>query len=373
MNNNKKFNNTNHRPRILVTPLNWGLGHSTRCIPVIDLLINSDCEVVIGADGAALQLLQNHFPQLQFFTAPSYKITYSTGKFFFKLKILLQVPKIVAGIRKEKYWLKKIVREQNIDAVISDNRFGMYHEKIPCAYLTHQLLIESGYKLTNTIIQWLHYRVIQLFTYCWVPDAKANGLAGMLSHPAKLPPNVRYIGPLSRFENRVVQKKYDLLFILSGTEPQRSILENKICSQIKNLEKQILIVRGITDNTSALSILNPQVSIINYASAEELNTFIEASEWIISRAGYTTVMDLAKLKKKAILIPTPGQTEQEYLSKYLMERQMFYGVSQKKFNIHADLKNAATFPFRFHQLSFDKYVDAVTEFVVSLRTEKHSN
>ncbi|MEO5781916.1 MAG: glycosyltransferase [Ginsengibacter sp.] len=368
MTNGRKFNNISQKPRILIAPLEWGLGHATRCIPIINELLNQNCDVFIAAEGATFYLLKQEFPTLNFLPLMGYRVKYSRKKYFLPWKILAQFPKIVFTIYKEHQWLKKMVMQNKIDAIISDNRFGMYNKKIPSVYITHQLLIKTGNRFTEKIAQRIHYHFIKKYTECWVPDFEVNGLAGELSHPKKLPGKIKYLGALSRFELKSVEKKYDLLISISGPEPQRTIFEDQILKDLIPYPGQVLFIRGLPENSEEIKSENPSVEIRNHMSAEKMNEAILQSDMIISRCGYTTIMDLVKLQKKAILIPTPGQTEQEYLAKYLMENKMFYPVSQKDFVLQDSLQQADSCPFIFAEYNMEQYKKIIGQFVQSLQT-----
>ena len=184
----QNFNITDHKPRILIAPLDWGLGHATRCIPIIAALIQQNCTVIVAAEGKLRTLLQKEFPDVQFIELRGYRVQYSRYRFWMPVKLLLQLPKILYRIYAENRWLKKAVKEHSIHAVISDNRMGLFHKTIPCIYITHQLTIKTGNRFTESIAQKIHYHYINKFSACWVPDAEGSlNLAGALSHPAKLP------------------------------------------------------------------------------------------------------------------------------------------------------------------------------------------
>jgi uncharacterized protein (TIGR00661 family) len=364
----ENFNIRGHKTRILIAPLDWGLGHATRCIPIIDTLIKQHCTVIIAAEGQIKTLLQKEFPQLQFIELKGYRIKYSQYKIWMPVKLLMQLPKIIFRIYAENYWLKKAVTENNIDAVISDNRMGLYHKQIPCIYITHQLTIKTGKGFTESIAQKIHYHYINKFNTCWVPDAAGvKNLAGLLSHPARLPKvPVNYIGSLSRFEKNETETKYDLCIILSGPEPQRTVFENIILKDIDQLQGEKFLIRGLPDEAQTPELKNSSIKIKNHLPAGDLNKIIMQSEIIISRCGYSTVMDLIKLQKKAILIPTPGQTEQEYLGKYLQEQKLFYSIDQENFLLPQALKNATAFDFNVCPVNNGEYKNVVEKFVSSL-------
>ncbi len=329
-------------------------------------MINQNCDVFIAAEGGALSLLKNEFSALAFLPLMGYRINYSRKKYLLPWKILAQFPKIASTIYKEHQWLKETVKKYKIDGIISDNRFGMFHSKIPCVYLTHQLLIKTGNSFTESIAQKIHYFFIKKYKECWVPDFEVFGLAGELSHPKKIPKNTKYIGALSRLEWFVHTIKYDLMISISGPEPQRTIFEQQILNELKTFKGKSLVIRGLPEKTEYLKNENPQVEIKNHLSASLLNEAMLHSERIISRCGYTTIMDLIKLQKKAVLIPTPGQTEQEYLAKYLMDNKMFYTTLQKDFDLQRSLEEANIFPFALPEYNMELYKTIIRQFIGSL-------
>jgi len=309
----QNFNIPDHKPRILIAPLDWGLGHATRCIPIISALIQQNCTVIVAADGPLKILLQKEFPDVLFITLMGYRVQYSRHTFWMPVKLLLQLPKILYRIYAENRWLKKTVKANRIDAVISDNRMGLFHKKIICVYITHQLTIKTGNRFTESIAQKIHYHFINKFNACWVPDAKGTlNLAGVLSHPATLPKvPVTYLGPLSRFKKKDVESKYDLCIILSGPEPQRTIFEKIILQGLHHVKGKKILVRGLPGETEIPQLSNASFEIKDHLPADELSNIIQQSKLIISRCGYSTVMYLVKLQKNAIVVPTPGCTEQE--------------------------------------------------------------
>lgn len=364
----KNFKQGVQSPRVLVAPLDWGLGHATRCIPIIKELIRLDCTVLIAADGPIFNLLKKEFPATVFLRCKGYEISYSRNKRWLLLKIFLQLPKILSAIYREHRWLKKKISEHSIDAVISDNRLGMFNRKIPSIYITHQLFIRTGNLFTEKIAEKIHYYFIKKYKRCWVPDGENNGLAGMLSHPKKRLRNIVFIGPLSRLNSlQHIEPIYDMLILLSGPEPQRTIFENQIVIQLESFPGRALFARGLPFETKKLELNNQSVKVLNHVKAEELNIIMAQSKLVIARCGYTTIMDLAALRKTAILIPTPGQTEQEYLAEYLMKKKYFLTTSQKDFAIPELLKKSATFMYETIDISFNEYKKTIDQFVLSLK------
>ena len=337
--------------KLLVAPLDWGLGHATRCVPVIRDLLNNHCEVWLAGEEMQEKLLREEFPSLPFLPLKGYRIKY--GKSGFTGKILLQVPSILRSIKEENKWLKEQVSQYGFEAVISDNRYGIYHEKIFSVFITHQLFIKSSLgKWSEKILQQWNYKLISRFNECWVPDEEGkNNLAGELSHPSKLPKvQLKYIGPLSRLSSFSPLGgggiKDHLLIILSGPEPQRTILENKIVDEIANYPATATIVRGLPGEKDIIPSTNT-IHFYNHLSSEGLDSEARKAEFIISRSGYSTIMDIAALQKKSILIPTPGQTEQEYLADYLMKKHFSFCVKQNNFSLVENVRDAKRFEYRF--------------------------
>ena len=307
------------------------MGHATRCIPIINALLKANYEPVLASDGDALLLLQKEFPLLKSVELPSYNIRYPKNGINLRFKLLLQLPAIISSIKKERKIISQLVDKENIAGIISDNRFGVYNKKVPSVYITHQLNVLSG--KTTFITSKIHQRFIKKFNECWVPDMEGTpNFSGDLGHLKKHHFNLKYIGILSRFQPKKFEIKYDLLVLLSGPEPQRTLLENKLLLKLKGYKGKILMVRGVLKSASEINAPN-NFKIVNYLLANELEEAINQSNLVIARSGYSTVMDLAALGKKAFFIPTPGQFEQEYLAKMLQEKLLVPYAKQDEFNI----------------------------------------
>ncbi len=323
--------------KIIVAPLHWGLGHATRCIPVINALLEQNFTPIIASDGAALHLLRMEFPQLKCYQLPSYGIQYPKNGKKFTYKLLLQLPKIFRAAQKEKKIISKIIEKEGVTGIISDNRFGVRSKKVPSVYITHQISVLSGN--TTFLSTKLHQKIIEKFAICWIPDYQNEpNLAGKLSHENGHNSGYRYINPLSRFTFEKKEKKYDLLVLLSGPETQRTLLEEKLLNELKNYPKSVLFIRGIMEERQKYS-KQDNCFVVNYMLGKELENAINESELILARSGYSTIMDLDRLKAKAFFIPTPGQFEQEYLASYLKQQKIANFASQKDFKI-AFLQNS---------------------------------
>ncbi len=356
----------NRQKKILVCPLDWGLGHATRCMPLIAYFIEKGCEVIIAGNEMTNRLIQAEFPVLQYIDLKGYNVRYSTSKFLLPFKILSQIPKILSVIQAEQEWLQAIIRQYEIDIVISDNRYGLYSNKVKSIFITHQLNIavpQSGF--LERILNKINHRFIRRFSAVWVPDYENNIMAGKLSVKSEKIGNVQYLGNLSRFKIRQhIQKKYDVIILLSGPEPQRTMLEKLILNQVAQCQLNILFIRG-KPGSSAIPSDNKYISIVNHLSKEKLETALLQSEIIICRSGYSTVMDLIRLNKHAIFIPTPGQTEQEYLATYFAAKNWFTQCSQDFFNFQDEIKEFKKIKFSdFPDLNMEQYKTIVNELLM---------
>jgi uncharacterized protein (TIGR00661 family) len=324
--------------------MNWGLGHATRCIPVIRALRSRGCEVILAADGHALKLLRSEFPSLQYVRLSGYDIRYWwSGNAV--IQILLQLPKLFFSFYQEKKWLKRFVIDENIDVVISDNRYGLTCKTTQCIFITHQICIQlpKPLKGMEKFLYHLNKRFIGKFDECWIPDFEGDkNLSGDLSHKFSLPGNTFFIGPLSRFSFEERNKECDLLMVISGPESQRTKFENLLAKQAKKLSLKILLVRGVPGNNRYRKVTE-NFSMVDFLNAKELNDAFLTSKMIIARSGYSTIMDLMATQSKAVLIPTPGQTEQEYLAGFFTDKHIFYSEEQDHFNLSSAMEKAATF------------------------------
>ena len=316
---------------ILIAPLNWGLGHATRCIPIIKALQENNFIPIIASDGIALELLRKEFPYLQLLQLPSYQIEYAKNGKNFKWKLLQNCPKMIEAVLEEKKTIKKWIKKYDIDGIISDNRLGVFSQKVPSIFITHQLNVMTG--STTWITSKLHQHIIKKYMECWVPDAEETpNLSGDLGHIKKASFKIKYIGPLSRMNKKETPKIYDLMVILSGPEPQRGLLEEKLKKEMLRYDGKVVFVKGIIEKDQKKEQIE-NVTYFNFMNSRQLEQTFNESEMVLCRSGYTTIMDLSKLGKKAFFIPTPGQYEQEYLAEKLKKEGLVPYTKQDDFRI----------------------------------------
>ena len=322
--------------KILIVPLDWGLGHTTRCIPIIRVFIELGHEVHIGGTPVTNGLLQIEFPNLKFYEYPSYGISYPKDGKKFLQNILKLSPGIAKAIKKERDITNSLNEEHNFDIILSDNRFGVRAKHCKNIFISHQLnLSVPQSKLAERVANYINRRFVNKFDKVGVPDWDNHLLSGNLSQKEGIKKEIIFLGNISRWEyNANLKGASGALVILSGPEPQRTMLEALIIEQSGKLSSTLTIVRAKPNE--AEDFKNDNIIFYNHLSSKDLQDLVSESEIIISRAGYTTIMDLIAMKKNAILIPTPGQTEQEYLATHLDEMNLFTFHRQDKF----DLQNA---------------------------------
>lgn len=316
--------------KILIAPLNWGLGHATRCISIIRQYLDLGNEVVLGGDGDSLLLLHRTFPKLRVINFPSLELCYDEDakqrKFYWR-----SIPILLRSAIADHYYLRQTLAIEQFDLVISDNRFGFFSRDVHCVYITHQLypILPKHLFLFQPLVRWLHARVYNRYDEVWVPDYEdtRDNLSGDLSHGGHFDKRAKYIGPLSRFSLCANEKKqmgcrinnYSTVAILSGLEPQRTIFEQQILHRFSISTDSLLLVRGKVSEPQT-TIQKNNITIVPNINDSEMVIAMTNAQKIIARSGYSTIMDLEALGvlSKAELHPTPGQSEQEYLAQRLV-------------------------------------------------------
>jgi len=326
--------------KILAAPLDWGLGHATRMTPMLRNLIENKHQLMIGVNKLTSAYLKAQFPHAEFYDIPSYKIEYSVGTS--SLALAKVIPKMIKAKKAENEWVKDFVNNNQVDFIISDSRFGFYHSSIPSVVISHQLTLQypKAYSLLGKIAQAINEKWLKPFNQIWVPDSENHNLSGNLTVNNKL--NTHFIGHQSRLKSQnkpnPVGKEY-ILCILSGPEPQRTKLENIIIKQSSTVKRQIVIIGGKPQEDKAQYDIG-NVKYFNHLQDDEMAVYIQNASLIISRSGYSSIMDYNTLGcRQLFLIPTPAQTEQIYLAKLLKEKGICDFEYQNKF----DFKNIEGF------------------------------
>lgn len=337
------MNSSTNSQIVIVGVLNWGLGHATRCVPIIKALEESGLEPILASDGEALNLLRETFPHLRWEELPGYKIKYSR-KLGALASVIIRSPLIWKAARSEKKRLESLVKKYKPVGIFSDNRLGFYQAEVPSVYMSHQLKLMLPFA-RGLVSSW-HYQFIRKFDQCWIPDISGvNSLAGEMTQ--NIDPGVPafFIGPLSRFQKPAIipgEKEYRTCTVLSGPEPQRSVLEKKLYDQLSGISGKHLFIRGSRQTEGTLTG-NENIEVIDFLSGNLLAEKIGLSQLVISRSGYSSLMDYWYLGNRALLIPTPGQPEQEYLARYMLNKGWFFYADQERLNLSKDISKAMEF------------------------------
>jgi len=311
--------NTEHR---LITILDWGLGHASRCVPLVKTWQTEGKRVTVASAGSALMLLKASLEGVDFIELPPYAVRYPTRSMIWNMGI--QSPRLWGVMRKEQRIINDYARREKVDLIVSDGRFGCWSETVKSVWLAHQLQIQHRQPwLAWVMNSGYHTFVRQHFAEVWVPDLEGEeSLAGDLARPIAGLPH-RYLGPLSRFADHKLETTekipYQWLALLSGPEPQRSYLEEELITCLKALDVPALLVRGVPGSTQPTPI-TANLSIVDWLLGDQLAATIAQAEQLVCRSGYSTLLDAYHWNKPLLLVPTPGQTEQEYLAKYWASR-----------------------------------------------------
>lgn len=328
------------KKNILICPLEWGLGHATRMIPVAKELQKLDHNVIFASGKEHLSLIRSELPDCSCIIFPGFNPGYSRYLPQY-LSVLLNLPRLTFHIIREHFRLKRIITDYSVDIVISDNRFGLWNRRIKSVYITHmpRIPFPKPFRFLEPAGIILHRLIIKRYDFCYIPDLPGeNNISGRLSHGLRLTENVRYIGLLSRFSQLVQNgsKAYEHLYntvILSGPGHQKELLKKKLTDIFREKEPATVILEG-KPQLKKEPEKDGNITLYSHLPSVEMISIIAGSEGIICRSGYTGIMDLIVLNSSALLIPTPGQTEQEYLAEYLSGKGLFSYLNQKNLNVN---------------------------------------
>ncbi|MFE3846072.1 glycosyltransferase family protein [Thermoplasmatota archaeon] len=326
--------------KIIYGICSWGLGHSTRSLPVIRKLIEENNKITIISNGRALELLKKELAdKVQYIDIPDYPMLISDNSRQFIAKSIIYWPLFIKKMESGLQKLTKIVKKNHYDIIISDGRYDIYNKEIPSFFISHQMRIMNPLriKFLETGSEIFNKFFFKRFKGVIVPDYKEDDLSGDLSHNLKKidTEKLNYVGVLSDFKNINTKKDIDYLISISGPEPQRTIFEKKILSQLRYLNGNIIITLGKSDEKKEIN--KESIKIYSFLNKDKREDFLNRAKIVISRSGYSTLLDLAVTGTKALLTPTPGQIEQEYLSEYHNEKGTFYSVDQKNIDLRKDI------------------------------------
>lgn len=329
-----------------------GLGHATRSLPLIRALIQRGHKLVLGSSGRAMAFLKSELPGEQFVVIPDYEITYSRGRFQLP-HLAAKAPGMLWAIMLERELTQQVVYSHNVDLIISDHCYGAHFKGVPSYFISHQIYfaMPAGFGLFSKPVGWVNQIPHRHYQKVLIPDLPGKGegvISGQLSRiPRGKDDKYRHVGLMASVTKEAVEEDVDLLVSISGPEPQRTVLEEIILRDIEKLPGEKVVLLGRSEE-SRLVKEGAGLKVYSHLPREQMNTLLNRARMILSRPGYTTVMELAELGKKALFIPTPGQTEQEYLSRRLRDQNQFYSVKQSELILTRDIKIAGEFPGLLH-------------------------
>ncbi|NNE26795.1 MAG: glycosyltransferase [Saprospiraceae bacterium] len=303
---------------VIVAVLNWGLGHACRSMPIIDCLHSQGKNVIIASDGIALEVLTKRYPDLDYESLPAYKVRYKSKHL--SGIVFRNIPNVARAIFKERKTAQKLVKKYNADLIVSDSRFGFRSGKCRSVIISHQLSMQAESKFIKALMNIPNRGLLNAFDEVWVPDYQDRKLTGTLSKNKKIKNKV-FIGPLSTLKKVETAKQYDIAIILSGPESARTNLENTLIHKYQDSNKRVVLVRGTKEGIRTST--PDHWTIYDLATRRDIEHILSSTSQVISRSGYTSIMDYYLLGVPAQLIPTPGQSEQEYLAKHLAGKYGF--------------------------------------------------
>jgi hypothetical protein len=369
---------------VLIAPLDWGLGHATRCIPLIRALERAGHTVVPCASGAGARLLRSEFPHLKVERIPGHAMTYTRNPALLPAWLLAQLPLYLLGVWREARASRALARKHGAGLVIADGRYGFRAPGIPSVFVTHQLeILPPGPALLRALIspllRSLNACALRGFSQVWVPDfAGPVNLSGTLGHPPAAllskarGPQVAYIRPLCRFrpvdaawsqaasgratapstQNPVAPSataapSIDILALVSGPEPQRTLFEKRLHTALEALPGTKVLVRGVPGRSAPVDgeVRSGELTVFDHLPGDRLAKLLESAQSVVCRSGYTTMMELAGLAKaNVLLVPTPGQPEQEYLARHARESGFAMWQNQDELDVVEGLRWALALP-----------------------------
>lgn len=352
--------------KIIYAVCSWGLGHATRSLPVIKKLVKEKNDLTIISQGRSLQLLKNELGKnLRYIEIEDYPMLLSENSRQFMAKSMVYWPNFINKMIKGQRKIQRILEKEKYDKIISDGRYDIYSRKIPSFFISHQIRImnplrikmfENGSEIFNLFF-------FKRFCGVIVPDFRDDTLSGDLSHNLHRidEKKIHYAGVLSDFKKINKTKDIDYLISISGPEPQRTILEERLLTQVGNLKGKVVVTLGKTEKMEKFK--EGGVETYSFLPSDKREEFLNRAKLVVSRSGYSTVLDLAVIGCKALMTPTPGQIEQEYLAEYHNKKGSFYCVNQHKIDLCKDVENAKKTTGITRECDVDKTVENILEIV----------
>jgi hypothetical protein len=333
--------------RVLYGVYHWGLGHATRSLGLIRaLLARGDAVTIVIAPGAGMRLLQSELGDAcEFFPFADTPAPFSRYPALFYLRMTAAMPRVLAGFRREHRLAERLVAERHFDCVVSDSRFGLWSRAVPSHCILHSVHQRVPFcsSLTETVTEWGQRRLLRGFTKILIPDvAQDGGLSGWLGHDPDFDwgeGRLVYIGPLSSVPCMDVAQDIDVFFSVSGIEPQRGLLADLVLQALPRLSGKVVVTLGRPRDEGQVREI-AGATVYGYLGREGQAEMLNRAKLVMTRSGYTTLMELAGLGRKALFVATPGQSEQEYLARFHRDKGHVWSVEQKHLDMVPDLERA---------------------------------
>jgi len=352
--------------KVLFGTSSWGLGHATRDLNLIRGLLSRGCEVTVVSTGGALRVLKGELgDSCHYLDWPDIPSSVARSSFLFYLKTTANVPRIMWIWHREKRRVAELLRQERFDLIVTDHRNGLVRSDVRSCFITHSPRYIAPWRdpFMEGIMEWFLARWFAPVYKILIPDDEEGGMSGDMSHKIRFTPREKlaYLGILSSAHRRDLPQDIDYFITISGPEPQRTMFADKVLSQVDKLSGKIVIALGTPGGTAPK--LGNKIEIYPYLNRDKQEEMLNRAKLVICRSGYTTLMELAEIGRKALLIPTPGQSEQEYLAKTLRERGEFYSVRQNKLDLVRDTKIASTYsghtPHHLTEESVERFLKTV--------------
>lgn len=333
--------------RILYGVYHWGLGHATRSLGLIRALIErGDAVTIVVAPGPGMRLLQSELGDAcEFYPFRDTPAPFSRYPAIFYLRMTAAMPWVLAGYRREHRLADKLVAERHFDCVVSDSRLGLWSQAVPSYCIFHSIHQRVPFfsHFTERFVERGQRDLLKGFTKVLIPDVEENGgLSGWLGHDPVFDwgeGRLVYIGPLSSVPRMDVEQDIDVFFSVSGIEPQRGLLEQLVLQALPKLSGKIVVTLGRPkDGGECREVAG--ATVYGYLDRKHQAEMLNRAKLVMTRSGYTTLMELAGIGRRALFVATPGQSEQEYLAEFHRERGHVWSVEQKHLDIPRDLERA---------------------------------
>jgi uncharacterized protein (TIGR00661 family) len=365
--------------KIIYGVCSWGIGHTARALPILRKLLAEHNELTVISSGRPLQILKDELqePSVEYIDIPDYAPPRGIEPRTFFIGFLLRSPKLQFTIRRELRAVLKLLAKKRYDVILSDTRYGIYHRKIPSFFITNQLRLMNPYRFRTLELGSELYNRFFFKRYCGiiVPDfADQDDLGGDLTHNLRLidMSKIHYVGPISDFKPRELPQTIDYLISLSGPPLERALFRQTILNQLASLNGNIAITtpEHNLDSKSSCLIRKVQsdarkINVYTYLSRMDRELLLNRAKLLISKIGFTTLSDMAVLRKKALFLPTPGQPEQLYLAQYHNTKRTFRCVLPTKLNLATDVNLALRYQGVKRYCNVDKAIETVLDLIYS--------